>query len=82
MTDVTRRKMLGSIPAAAIGAAAGTTFLGSNILAAREAGQPQEGKSLYDRLGGYDAISARYEKPKHHWNTTCCPSRSILASLF
>jgi hemoglobin len=58
MTDVTRRKMLGSIPAAAIGAAAGTTFLGSNILAAQEAGQPQEGKSLYDRVGGYDAISA------------------------
>ena len=61
MTDLSRRKMLGTLPAAAIGAAATATFLNANEASAQDSPKSATGGSLYERLGGYDAISAVVE---------------------
>jgi hemoglobin len=50
--------MLGNLPAAAIGAAATVSLLSGEDAGAQE---PSTGKTLYERLGGYDAISAVVE---------------------
>ncbi len=56
MTDLSRRKMLGTLPAAALGAVATASLF------TREASaQAAAGDTLYERLGGYDAISAVVE---------------------
>ena len=59
MTEVTRRKMLGSMPATALGAAAGTALLEAERTQAQVVAAGD--KTLYERLGGYDAISAVVE---------------------
>jgi hemoglobin len=61
MTDLSRRKMLGTLPAAALGAAATVSLFSGKDAHAEDASQPTAGKTLYDRLGGYDAISAVVE---------------------
>lgn len=63
MTDLSRRKMLGQLPTAALGAAATVSFLSGEDANAKEKDtKPSTGKTLYERLGGYDAISAVVEE--------------------
>jgi len=61
MTDLSRRRMLGNLPAAAIGAAATVSLLSGEDANAQDTSTPSTGKTLYERLGGYDAISAVVE---------------------
>lgn len=61
MTDLSRRKMLGQLPAAALGAAVTVSLSGGNANA-KDTSKPSTGKTLYERLGGYDAISAVVEE--------------------
>jgi len=61
MSEVSRRKMLGNLPAAAIGGVATVALLGGESAEAQENSNSAAGKTLYDRLGGYDAISAVVE---------------------
>jgi hemoglobin len=61
MADFSRRKMLGNLPATAIGAAVSVSFLGSEDANGQDTSKPSTGKTLYERLGGYDAISAVVE---------------------
>ena len=56
MTDLSRRRMLGTLPAAALGAVAAGSLFANEVRA-----QAPAGKTLYERLGGYDAISAVVE---------------------
>jgi hemoglobin len=52
--------MLGNLPAAALGAATVSLVSGVDVKG-QESASPAVGKTLYDRLGGYDAISAVVE---------------------
>jgi hemoglobin len=61
MTDLSRRKMIGTLPAAALGAAVTASFFDVKGATAQDSSKPATGDSLYDRLGGYDAISAVVE---------------------
>jgi hemoglobin len=61
MTELSRRRMLGALPAAAI-AASTMSFLGSENASGQDSSEPATEKSLYERLGGYDAISAVVEE--------------------
>lgn len=61
MTGLSRRTMLGRLPAAALGAAATATLFHVETANAEATGRPAAGKTLYERLGGYDAISAVVE---------------------
>ncbi|MDC0937123.1 group 1 truncated hemoglobin [Pirellulales bacterium] len=60
MADLSRRKMLGNLPAAALGAATVSLISGDDAKG-QDPTTPAAGKTLYDRLGGYDAISAVVE---------------------
>jgi hemoglobin len=61
MTELSRRRMLGALPAAAI-AATTTSFLSIKEASGQDSSAPTTEKSLYARLGGYDAISAVVEE--------------------
>lgn len=61
MSTLSRRKMLGNLPAAAIGVAATVTLGGTHEANGQDSNNSAEGNTLYDRLGGYDAISAVVE---------------------
>jgi hemoglobin len=61
MTDLSRRKMLGTLPAAALGAAAAASLFDVKEAIAQDSSKLATGSTLYDRLGGYDAISAVVE---------------------
>lgn len=56
---ISRRQLIGNLPGAAIGLAASATLLGSGYVAAQQSAGT---KALYERLGGYDAISAVVEE--------------------
>ncbi len=61
MTELSRRSILGTLPAAAL-AATSVSILSSKKSRGQESIEPKTGESLYDRLGGYDAISAVVEQ--------------------
>ena len=60
MTEISRQKMLENLPAAALGAAA-LSLVGGEDAKGQNSARPAAGKTLYERLGGYDAISAVVE---------------------
>lgn len=61
MTELSRRSMLGTLPAAAM-AATTVSLLSSEDSSGQDSSRPATEKSLYERLGGYDAISAVVEE--------------------
>jgi len=61
MTKLSRREIFGNLPATAFGAAIGASFLNEAEAAAQPPAKPATGNTLYERLGGYDAISAVVE---------------------
>ncbi len=61
MTNLTRRTMLGNLPAAAIGVASTVALMSTKDAEGQEPAKPAAGATLYERLGGYDAISAVVE---------------------
>jgi hemoglobin len=61
MNELSRRRMLGNLPAAVLGAAATATLLNSEDANGQDRPKSTAEGTLYERLGGYDAISAVVE---------------------
>jgi hemoglobin len=61
MSELSRREMLGNLPSIAIGGVATAALLGGEDAIGQESSNSSVGKTLYERLGGYDAISAVVE---------------------
>jgi hemoglobin len=61
MTKLSRREIFGNLPAAALGVVVGASFLNGEEAVAQGPAKSATGNTLYERLGGYDAISAVVE---------------------
>jgi len=79
MIKLSRREIFGNLPEAALGSAVGASFLNNEEAAAQPPAKPTTGNTLYERLGGYDGISAVVEDFSASFSRTQKSNNSFVA---